>query len=325
MQEHKSYPIAQLLSLKQQCLNLSPPHGLLTIVLNGNTTDQSTKRTSQNNRVGSGATRTSGSRSPQRRNEWNRAVPALAQSDHSFSVARKKKTDKSQTDILVGDMRSLLNKVTGDNYDLLKEELAAADAKLHVYANELDEPDKEEFLTEISKLFVRKAQIDHSFGHLYAGIAGVIAQQIDVFADILYEVCRESIPTSKYDPDRKLNYIGALILLIALRKNGVITSGGICATFERLMTAIERCDPTTVFSVQTEGDMPTNPAEQTELCIEIICKVLPLYMDVECPDWVSKHLAKLRALQQPGQNNRIKPRTRFMLIDFFKVVDAKNL
>lgn len=324
------YATSVLLSIKQKCIGCPPPPGLLTIVLNGNN-DQSS---SLSKRSSSKQLHVKGGKPHQHQHQhqhhhnqhphqhhqaqWNRAIPALEQAEGSFSVARKKKKDKSQSDVIIGEMRSLLNKVTVENYDVLIDEIKKDHHGLCAYANELEDTDKEEFLTEISKLFVRKAQVDHAFGKYYAGLAKATADLIDVFADILYEVCRESIPTTKYDADKKKNYIGALILLVELRKNQIITSDNICATFDRLITAIERCDPSTVYSVQ---DTPINPAEQTELCIDIIVTVLPLYLSVESTEWTVKHLQKLRALQD--QTGRLKQRSKFILLDFFKKIEPK--
>jgi hypothetical protein len=313
-----SYTIPQLLSIKTANANTFavPPIGLVKIILNGTP-----------------ANTTSTKREPRRRQQdWNRSQQqhhqqqhsqqqVLSQSENSFSVARKRKKDKSQSELLMGEIRSLLNKVTKENYDAVQNELSAQDSKLYGYANALEERDRDEFLTDISKLFVKKAQIDHEFGALYAGLAKTLTQQVEVFGDILYEVCRETIPISKYEPDCKKNYVGALLLLIEMRRHEIINNNNICATFDRLMSTIDRCDPNTVYSVQTEGEIPVNPMEQTELCVEIICKVLPQYMQVEQPEWVNIYLAKLQQLQQ--QKERLKPRSRFMLSDFFKIASGQ--
>ncbi len=320
-----SYTTQQLLSLRK----LFPaPEGLIRIVLSGNGNGngstsrvRSARRSSTNTgRRQSKPQQTSSKRQP---SEWSR-VPVLHQSENSFSVARRKR-DQSESNVIVGDIRGILNKISADNYDAIVDEINGT--RLFDYAASLDETDEEEFLTDIAKLFVRKSQIDHDFNYLYARIAAEVTKRIDIFGDILYEVCRESIPTVKYDPDRKKDYTGALFLLVELRKVSLISSGGIIASINRLIAAIDRCDPNIVYAVQTEGDVqqqpPNNPVEQTELCIELICKVIPLYLTFEYPEPLNKHIAKLRELQQ--QKDRIKPRARFMLSDFFKEVERLTI
>jgi hypothetical protein len=317
-----SYTVQQLLTFRPQLSTIAPPAGLLKIVLNGTQAPPSSKKSHgpQPPRRKQGGNGGGGGRHPpqQQNSNWTRP-PSLQQSENSFSVARRRKKDQSESDIIVGEVRSLLNKVTTENVNVLKDEIGKSDAKLYTYAKDLQDDDKEELLMEISKLFVRKAQFDHEFGGLYASLAHTITQHIDIFGDILYEVCRETIPTTRYDVDKKSDYIGALMLLIELRRVDLITSGSVSAPFERLIAAIDRCDPNTIFSVQNEGEQPVNPAEQTELCIELICKVLPIYLATENPEWVARHLQKLRDLQQ--QKDRIKPRSRFMLVDFFKQIE----
>jgi hypothetical protein len=316
-----SYTVQQLLTYRVAVANLPAPPGLLKIVLNGTQAPPPPSSKSSIKPAPSGATRrktvTLSRQDP--KSNWTRP-PHLQQSENSFSVARKKK-NQSESDTIINEVRSLLNKVTTENFDVIKTEIGKCDSKLYVYAKDLQEEDKEEFLTEISKLIVRKAQFDHEFGGLYADLAHTIANQIDVFGDILYEVCRETIPTSRYNVDAKSNYIGALMLLIELRRVNLITIGSVAVLFERLIAAIDRCDPNTIFSVQNEGEIPIDANEQTELCIELICKILPIYLAIESPEWVEKHLLKLQDLQQ--QKDRIKPRARFMLIDFFKKIEKK--
>jgi len=312
-----AYTVQQLLTYRPHIAAAAPP-GLLKIVLNGTQAPPPSKKQPVAPQRRKPASRPSANNN--NNTNWTRP-PHLQQSENSFSVARRRKKDQSESDTIINEVRSLLNKVTTENVNVLKDEIGKPDAKLYVYAKDLQDEDREELLTEISKLFVRKAQFDHEFGGLYAALAHTITQQIDIFGDILYEVCRETIPTTRYDVDKKSNYIGALMLLIELRRVDLITSGSVSAPFERLVAAIDRCDPNTIFSVQNEGEQPVNPAEQTELCIELICKVLPIYLATECPEWVARHLQKLRDLQQ--QKDRIKPRSRFMLVDFFKQIEKK--
>lgn len=271
-----------------------------------------------------------GGGSHQRRSDWTRgggrggnAAPAAAvliESANSFSAARRrKKRDQSQSDLIMGQIRGTLNKVTEDNFDLIQEEVNGT--ALFTYAAELDDDDQEDFLTDIAKLIVRKSQIDHEFNALYAALAFGFSEKLDIFGDIIYEVCRESVPTNRYNPTKKKDYLGALYLLVELRKRELVTPGGISACIDRLMSAIDRCDPNAVLSVVGGGDnnADINPAEQTELCVELVCKILPMYVQVECPSWIERIMQKLRTLS--ARKDRVKPRTRFMLGDFFKEME----
>lgn len=319
LSQNLSYTTQELLSYRRE---YPIPEGLLRIVLTGNNVHITTTATQPRRKAAAVAAAKNRQQQRGAPGEWNRVVPVLQQSENSFSVARRQKKNQTECDVIVGDIRGILNKVTADNFDAIVEEIKTS--KLYVYAGELEEADEEEFLMDIAKIFVRKSQIDHDFNHLYAKMAKEITQHIDIFGDILYEVCRESIPTSKYENDDKKDYVGALLLLVELRKLLLISSGGIFACIDRLIAAIERCDPNVIYSVQNEGEsqstaLPANPMEQTELCVELICKVVPLYLMFEHPEWINRHLTKLRDLQQ--QKDRIKPRVRFMLADFFKQVE----
>jgi len=240
----------------------------------------------------------------------------LQQSENSFSAARRRLKEQPQAKKLIGDVRGLLNKVTADNFTAVRKEIY--DSDLIYYANTLQDDDLEAFLIEIANLFVQKSKIDHEFGGLYAEIAKEITDKVNMFGDVLYEVCREAIPKSRYEPDIKRGYLGALLLLVEMRRVGLVESGGIQAFVDRLLGAIERCNPDTVFSVQSEADTPKDPEKQVEVCIELICKFLPVFLKIERPDWVQKYLDQLRDLQT--QKERIKPRCRFMLLDFFKKI-----
>lgn len=225
--------------------------------------------------------------------------------------------DQPQAKKIISEIRGLLNKVTTENFDAIREEIY--NSELIRYAGTLEEEeDQEDFCQEIAKLFVNKSKVDHEFSGLYAEVASHITESVEVFGDVLYEVCRDAIPTSRYDPDRKRGYLGALLLLVEMRRVDLASSGGILAFVDRLLAAIERCNPDTVFSVQSEADTPVDPAKQTEVCIELLCKFLPVYLSIERPDWVGKYLSQLRELQ--SQKQRIKPRSRFMLMDFFKEI-----
>jgi hypothetical protein len=307
----------QLLELKAE---FPRPEGLIRIVLNG--TNNGEVRPNNHHRKGGRHPRSSSNRGrrgqhPHHRGNkrWGRG-PALQQSENSFSAARKRLQDQPQAQKLIGEIRGLLNKVTAENYEAIKEEINQSD--LIDYANDLEDDDMEEFLTEIAKLFVNKSKVDHEFSGLYAEIAREFTEKMDMFGDILYEVCREAIPTSRYDPDRKRGYLGALLLLVEMRRVELISSGGIAAFVDRLLAAIERCNPDTVFSVQNESDKPMDPVKQVEVCIELICKFFPVFLANEWPDWAEKYLSQLKELQ--AQKDRVKPRSRFMLMDFFKEV-----
>ncbi len=291
-----SYTNSFLLTLKSA--NKNVPENLITITITPPQTSVNTKnmQTFTNNK-------------------WNRSNPVLPQADNSFSVARKKKMDKTVSDVIVGDMRSLLNRVTIENYDNnIKKELTD-DFKLYKYSNDLEDDDKELFLKEVAKIFVRKAQSDHKFVNLYADMAKDVTYHIKDFGDILYEVCRESIPTAKYQVDKKLAYIGAMLLLTELRRNDIVTSSSIGAAFDRLMTAMDKCE--------NEAIIDDDAKDQIELCIEIIGKVLPEYLNIESPEWLQKHLQKLKNMQT--QKDKLRPRARFMLTDFFKNLNKQKI
>lgn len=309
----------QLLTLKQ---DYGRPEGLIRIVLNGTNNGEVRPHHHNNNNNRRRPPRSSsnrGRRGQQQRGgrDWSRG-PTLQQSENSFSVARRRLKEQPQAQQLIGEIRGILNKVTSDNYDAIREEIKQSD--LIKYAISLDQDDLEEFLTEIAKLFVNKSKVDHEFSGLYADIARELSEKMDMFGDVLYEVCREAIPTSRYDPDRKRGYLGALLLLVEMRRVNMIASGGIAAFVDRLIGAIERCNPDTVFSVQSEADTPIDPVKQVEVCIELICKFFPVFLAIEWPDWADRYLEQLKELQR--QKERVKPRSRFMLMDFFKEVNS---
>lgn len=320
------------------------PEGLLRIVLNGNSSQRSGRKThpkriggrsDDRGGRGGGGRRHPDSRRPHHPNRggggknrgggnsgWARSGGGgggLEQSENSFSVARRRKKDQSQSEKIISQIRGTLNKVTEDNFDAVESEVN--DTELFSYANELEQEDQEEFLTEIAKLIVRKSQIDHDFNGLYAALASKIAEKIEDFGDIIYEVCRESIPTTRYDPYDKKDYLGALFLLVELRKRDLVSPGGISTCVDRLMSAIDRCDPNAVLSVVggADNNEGINPMEQTELCVELVCKILPPYLAIEHPTWVERTIQRLKDLSV--RKDRIKPRSRFMLGDFFKEIE----
>jgi hypothetical protein len=111
----------------------------------------------------------------------------------------------------------------------------------------------------------------------------------------------------------------------------LVSSRGILAFVDRLIAAIERCDPDAVFSVQHQPQHPSqsqpqhpsqpqplDPAKQVEVCIELLCKFLPPFISIDRPDWMERYLGQLTELQ--ADKDRIKPRSRFMLFDFFKEI-----
>lgn len=302
------------------------PEGLIRIILNGGTSGEvrpnhrkdHRRGRHNNNRKDKRGRRGGDGRYPKnnQRGGWSRG-PALQQSENSFSVARRRMKDQPQAKKVIGEIRGLLNKVTSENFEVIRKEIH--DSDLVQYAGELkDEEELEDFLTEIAKLFVNKSKVDHEFSGLYAQIARELTERMDMFGDVLYEVCREAIPTSRYDPDKKRGYLGALLLLVEMRRVHLIVTGGIAAFVDRLIAAIERCNPDTVFSVQNEADTPIDPDKQVEVCIELVCKFLPTFLAIEWPEWTERYLAQLQELQ--GQKDRIKPRSRFMLMDFFREV-----
>ena len=74
----------------------------------------------------------------------------------------------------------------------------------------------------------------------------------------------------------------------------------------------------------TTTKTPVNPSIQIEVCIELLCKYLVAFFELEKPSAtiVDKYLNSLRELST--KTNRVKARARFLLIDFFKAIDQQS-
>lgn len=245
-----------------------------------------------------------------------KVVAPLKESENSFSASRKKR-EQDESQIIIGDVRQLLNKVTDDNMNLLLAEtknVHCPKIKALMETFNGDEEKQEAFLTQLAKLFVQKAQIDHAFSKWYAQLASEIV--LPEFGDILYEVCRDAIPALRYDPDQKHKYLGALLLLVELCRFKLIESSYLEAAADRIFLAVERNMGNVVMATTTEA--PIDPSTQIEVCIDLLCKYLTAFFSFEKPVKIvyDRYMSQLQALSQ--NKDRVKARPRFILGDFFK-------
>lgn len=295
-----------------------PLPGLLYIVVTGPPEGNSSSNTSNGPRRNRGnrgkAHPTSPAPAPQTAPKT--VAAPLKESENSFSAARKKR-EQDQSVVIVGEIRQLLNKVTDDNMSVLLAETR------NIYCPKIktlmetfaDDDDKQEaFLTQLAKLFVQKAQIDHAFSKWYAQLASEMV--LPEFGDILYEVCRDALPAIRYDPEQKNKYLGALLLLVELCRFKLIESGYLEAAADRIFLAVERNMGNVVMATTTEA--PIDPSTQIEVCIDLLCKYLTAFFSFEKPVKIvyDRYMSQLQALSQ--NKDRVKARSRFILGDFFK-------
>lgn len=299
------YTIQELINLKpSRDVLCQPTEDLLVIIISTPTTTQKNRKP---NGGGGKATRSWGNRGPHR----------LKESSNSFSAAARRKANQDESTKIIGVVRVLLNKVTEDNMDIIIEETKTVCCpKIQSIIDEMsDEEDQDQMLSQLAKLFVQKAKVDHAFSKWYAQIASEF--KITDFGDVLYEVCREALPLIRYDPDRKHGYLGALFLLVELRRHDMITKQNLEAASDRLFNAINRSIGNTVMATNTET--PIEPMVQIEVCVELLCKFLPPFFELDKPSTADNYIAQLRKIST--NKEKVKPRSRFLLMDFFKKIN----
>lgn len=306
------YTFEEILQLRPSAAELSKPVvGLLYIVVTANEKTNNQRNTTRNRR--SAATR-NGKTPPVG------AAPSavrLQESENSFTAARKKR-EQDESLVIIGEIRQLLNKVTDDNMTvLLAETKNVYCPKINALMDKFETDEQQEaFLTQLAKLFVQKAQIDHAFSKWYAQIASEMV--LPEFGDILYEVCRDALPALRYDPDQKNKYLGALLLLVELCRFKLIESSYLEAAADRIFLAIERNMGNVVMATTTEA--PIDPAAQIEVCIDLLCKYLIAFFTLEKPVKVVYDRYMNQLVQLSQNKDRVKARSRFMLGDFFKAM-----
>lgn len=297
-----------------------PVNGLMYIVVTAPAA--STTHRSRSNTQGDQTKRQQQSKNNNRGGKWNRndetgtaKAPLLQESSTSFSAARRK-PEQDQTTKVISEVRVILNKVTDENMNiLLKETRDVCCPKIQDLMKSFETTEeRESFLMQLAKLFVQKAQIDHAFSKWYAQLASELV--LSEFGDILYEVCREALPQYRYDPDEKRKYLGALLLLVELRRYKMVSLMNLEAAADRIFCAVARNLGTVVMATTTEA--PIDPVVQIEVCLELLCKYLVVFFQLErpAPAIVEKYLTSLRDLS--NNKDRVKPRSRFLLVDFFK-------
>jgi hypothetical protein len=307
------YTFEEILQLRPSAAELSKPVvGLLYIVVTANEKPNNQRNATRNRR---GATRNN-------RDTKNTVVSAVApvrlqESENSFTAARKKR-EQDESLVIIGEIRQLLNKVTDDNMNvLLAETKNVYCPKINALMDTFETDEQQEaFLTQLAKLFVQKAQIDHAFSKWYAQIASEMV--LPEFGDILYEVCRDALPALRYDPDQKHKYLGALLLLVELCRFKLIESNYLEAAADRIFLAIERNMGNVVMATTTEA--PIDPAAQIEVCIDLLCKYLVAFFTLEKPVKVVYDRYMNQLVQLSQNKDRVKARSRFMLGDFFKAM-----
>ena len=310
------YSLSTLLQLRPDG-SVDRPMGLVKIILKGKSREyRRRKPRGRRQQRGRKHSHSKKKNSQAKRKNWRRPEP-LKSGENSFAVARLKKQEESVA--LIKTARGILNKVTDQNMDVIVSELLKSG--IVAYARGLDNDEQEEeFLQSIAKLFVQKSQIDHTFAPLYVQIADVLSKELEIFGDVLYEECRESIPTTRYAANRKRGYLGALLMLVELRRVGLIETGAIEVSVDRLFGAINRCDPTAIMGTNDERQSQSEEEmkQQIEVCIELICKFFPSFLAFESPSWAQTYLEEMRELQK--RKDIIKPRSRFMMMDFFEEI-----
>lgn len=249
-----------------------------------------------------------------------RGCPADAESWRAASrPTRKREENRSEADKLLGEARALLNKVTEDTFRQVIDDIRTQ-TSLFQYVAEHPEGSEAGFQLNLAKLFVGKAKYDHGFLHLYAQIAADFATSIPNFARRIVQAATEALPRTQFEPDDKRGYLGMLLFLVELCKAGQLSTDDIRGIVDGILATVEQCNPNVILSVQREhetvGDGASN-AQTVEVCIELLCNFLPQMFQVARPSWTRKSLAQLRQLQA---EKTIKPRCRFMLMDFFKQI-----
>lgn len=318
-----SYTTEELIALRPSPKVLTTPlEGILFIVVSATVSTSPTK-TKKNSRGG-------GKWNPRQQQKTGGAggaggaggsrPPRLIESENSFSAASRRR-DNDQVTKVLNELRSILNKVTEDNIDILIAETTekCCPTVLEMMEDIEDADEREELLVKLAKLFTQKAQIDHVFSKWYAQLASQF--NVPDFGDILYEVCRESLPTLRYDPDKKRGYLGSLLLLVELRRVGLVTMPNLESAADRLLNAIERNLGNTVMATTTES--PIDSGVQIEVCVELLCKYLPAFFTCERPDAPTEERYVIQLKKLSENSSKIKPRSRFLLGDFFKFISLQ--
>jgi hypothetical protein len=304
---NNSYTIEELIQLRplRQAIEV-PLEGLLYIVVSVQTKPKKAARSGNRNRP-----------------KWDprqQSGPKLVESEDSFSAASRRGNIDGVTQVM-NDLRGILNKVTEDNIAVLIAEATDKCCPLIIAMMEKidDEDEREDLLVKLAKLFTQKAQVDHAFSKWYAQLASRFT--VPDFGDILYEVCRESLPTLRYDPEKKRGYLGSLLLLVELRRVDLVTTPNLEAAADRLLGAIDRNLGNLIMATTTEA--PIDSGVQIEVCVELLCKYLPAFFECERPnaETETRYVVQLRKLSE--NKTKIKPRARFLLGDFFKFVSSQ--
>jgi hypothetical protein len=303
-----SYTIQELITLKpSRDVLCQPTEDLLVIIISS----ASNTNTSQKNRKPNGG---------KSNTNWGKRGPhRLKESSNSFSAASRRKTNQDESTKVICEVRVMLNKVTDDNMEIIIEQTRSVCCpKIQSIIDEMDEDEDQDLMTQLAKLFVQKAKIDHAFSKWYAQIASEF--KITDFGDVLYEVCREILPLIRYDPDKKQGYLGALLLLVELRRNNMITKQNLEAAADRLFNAINRNLGNTVMATNTET--PIDPIIQIEVCVELLCKFLPPFFKLDKPSSADNYIKQLHKIS--SNKEKVKPRSRFLLMDFFKTSNSQE-
>jgi hypothetical protein len=326
-----SYSIDDIYALKPSLAELQQPiEGLLLII----TTQQlNSKKPSNNNNGNNNQSRRGGG---QKRAQSQQSQQPQ-KSTNSFLAARQKH-NASPTLKLISDMRIVLNKVTAENMTIILtecKEIYVPKVK-SMFAQIVSSDEQEAFLTDLAKLLVQKAQVDHNFSTWYAQVAADM--DLKDFGDILYEVCRDTLPQLHFDPDRKQHYLGALLFLVELRRFKIIKLSNLESAAERILGAIERnidgknvVMATTMNSNNSSSTTTTtttlDPSVQIDVCVDLLCKFLAKFFELEKPS-KNKGIVYVQKLRNwssaPSNINIFKQRSKFLLLDFFKKVEQNE-
>lgn len=208
-------------------------------------------------------------------------VRAFTNSENSFI---KRTRNRTESEILIGNIRSLLNKVTDKTFKTIMEQLA------QIQYDKFDESMNQ----QIVRIFISKSLADRDFGELYAQIGHVFSGCVEKFNKLLTSECVEVFQRLSDSDIATSKCMGLMRVMPYFIKENIIDEDNINTQI------IQQCLQNT----------------QSELYIELLCKFCEKIPNINSKCFNSIDIQCItNTLNDLKSNKTIPARVRFMIED----------
>lgn len=220
-------------------------------------------------------------------------IRKFTSNEDSFITKTK---NRSTTELLIGEFRSLLNKLTLKTYKLIIQKIS------RLNYDEFDDDMVKQTIT----IFINKASGDKDFGEIYGEIGTIMSKRLEHFSEYLLESSLDiynktsSPASSPVSSHQKTKCIGLMRMCPYLVKNLLLSQE---VVDEYFIEPMNKC---------IASDIVMNEIEQNTLYIELLCNYCEIAVHVHTINIDNEILHRLKCLK----SMKVLPaRVRFMIDD----------